>query len=125
MRCARQCRLRLINPRHHIGRYIFEVLYSDDFAQQVSVIKASALYMPLMQHESLISLIATRSLCEGLKTRCTNEEEHKWVDMATVASKRHMDMLVMFGRYPTRNAILGRTSTEAEENFLRDRKVTL
>ncbi|KAF1978803.1 DUF924-domain-containing protein [Bimuria novae-zelandiae CBS 107.79] len=84
------------------------------FNKQVSVIKASALYMPLMQDESLISLIATRCLFEALKTRCTNKEEHK-----------HILQLETFGRYPTRNAILGRKSTGVEEEYLRDRVTSL
>jgi len=92
---------------------------------QVSVIQASAFYMPLMQHESLVSLIATRCLFEALKARCTNDEEHKWVDMGIAASKRHIQQLERFGRYPTRNAILGRENTEAEEEYLKNRVITL
>jgi uncharacterized protein (DUF924 family) len=56
------------------------------FDKQVTVIQASALYMPLMQQESIISLIAARCLFEALKPRCGNEEEHKWVGMGIAAS---------------------------------------
>ncbi|KAF2448404.1 DUF924-domain-containing protein [Karstenula rhodostoma CBS 690.94] len=87
---------------------------AQDFDMQVSVIKASAFYMPLMQDESLISLIASRCLFEALKTRCTNDEEHE-----------HIVQLEKFGRYPSRNDILGRKSTKEEEDFLRDRVFTL
>ncbi|KAF2795966.1 DUF924-domain-containing protein [Melanomma pulvis-pyrius CBS 109.77] len=90
-----------------------------DFDKQVTVIQASAFYMPLMHQESLISLIAARCLFEGLKPRCVSDEEHKWVDMGVMASKRHMQQLEQFGRYPTRNALLGRKNTEAEEEFLK------
>ncbi|KAF2874714.1 hypothetical protein BDV95DRAFT_297484 [Massariosphaeria phaeospora] len=91
-----------------------------DFDKQVTVIQASALYMPLMNQESLISLIAARCLFEALKPRCVSEEEHKWVDMGIMASKRHIKQLEQFGRYPTRNALLGRQNTEAEEKFLKE-----
>lgn len=91
-----------------------------EFDSQVTVIQATALYMPLMQQESLISLIAVRNLFQALKPRCSNDEEHKWVDMGVAASKRHIQQLERFGRYPTRNAILGRKSTEAEEEFLKE-----
>lgn len=91
---------------------------AQDFDKQITVIQASAFYMALMQQESLISLVAARSLFMALKQRCDSEEEHKWVDMGISASGRHMQQLVRFGRYPTRNVLLGRQNTEAEEKFL-------
>ncbi|KAM5430390.1 hypothetical protein McanMca71_005686 [Microsporum canis] len=91
-----------------------------DFDKQVTVIQASAFYMPLMHQESLISLIAVRCLFEKLKPRCVTEEEHNWVDMGVSAVKRHMQQLERFGRYPTRNAALGRKNTEAEEEYLKE-----
>ncbi|KAF4629779.1 hypothetical protein G7Y89_g8371 [Cudoniella acicularis] len=91
-----------------------------DFDKQVTVIQASAFYMPLLHHESLISVIAARCLFEALKARCVSTEEHEWVDLGIAASKRHMQQLERFGRYPTRNALLGRENTEAEEQFLKE-----
>jgi len=91
-----------------------------DFDKQVTVIQASAFYMPLMNQESLISLVAARCLFEALKARCVSTEEHSWVDMGIAASKRHVQQLERFGRYPTRNALLGRKNTEAEEEFLKE-----
>ncbi|CAN8096461.1 unnamed protein product [Discula destructiva] len=91
-----------------------------DFDKRVTVIQASAFYMPLMQQESLISLIAARCLLEALKPRCSSDEEHKWVGMGVAASGRHLQQLEQFGRYPTRNALLGRKNTEAEEDSPQD-----
>ena len=34
--------------------------------------------------------------------------------------KMHMDILQQFGRYPHRNAILGRPSTKEEEEYLKE-----
>ncbi|KAI0879270.1 DUF924-domain-containing protein [Hypoxylon argillaceum] len=96
-----------------------------DFDKRVTVMQASAFYMPLLQQESLISVIAARSLFETLKGRCESAEEHKWVDMGVVASKRHLKQLADFGRYPTRNALLGRENTKAEETFLEHHKPSL
>ncbi|KAF1950751.1 DUF924-domain-containing protein [Byssothecium circinans] len=96
-----------------------------EFDRHVTVIQASAFYMPLMQQESLISVIASRYLFEALKPRCVGEEENKWVDMGIAASKRHMRQLERFGRFPTRNALLGRKNTEAEEKFLREHVASL
>ncbi|KAI1374803.1 DUF924-domain-containing protein [Hypoxylon crocopeplum] len=91
-----------------------------DFDKQVTVIQASAFYMPLMQQESLISAVAARYLFEALRLRCASSEEHSWVDMGIKASKRHVQQLERFGRYPTRNALLGRKNTEAEDGFLKE-----
>ncbi|KZZ99512.1 hypothetical protein AAL_02084 [Moelleriella libera RCEF 2490] len=91
-----------------------------DFDKQVSVIQASAFYLPLMQQESLVALIAARSLFEALKGRCSSDEEHKWVDMGIAAARRHVGQLQRFGRYPTRNAVLGRQNTQAEDEFLKE-----
>ncbi|KAF2653888.1 DUF924-domain-containing protein [Lophiostoma macrostomum CBS 122681] len=91
-----------------------------DFDKQVTVIQASAFYLSLMQQESLLSLVAARSLFEGLKHRCVSDEEHKWVDLCITACKRHMDQLEQFGRYPSRNALLGRENAAAEEEYLKE-----
>ncbi|OTB01230.1 hypothetical protein M426DRAFT_323627 [Hypoxylon sp. CI-4A] len=91
-----------------------------DFDKQVTVIQASAFYMPLLQKESLISVIAARCLFEALKPRCATAQEHEWVDIGIAAGKRHLAQLERFGRYPTRNALLGRENTEAEEEFLKE-----
>ncbi|TVY41138.1 hypothetical protein LOCC1_G005498 [Lachnellula occidentalis] len=96
-----------------------------DFDKQATVIQASALYMPLMHQESLISLIAARCLFEALKQRCVSTEEHDWVGMGIAASKRHTEQLERFGRYPTRNALLGRENTEAENEFLKEHMPSL
>jgi uncharacterized protein (DUF924 family) len=96
-----------------------------DFDKQVTVFQASALYMALMQQESLIALIAARGLFEGLRARCGSEEERKWVELGVAAVGRHMGVLEKFGRYPTRNKILGRESTEDEEVFLREHVASL
>lgn len=96
-----------------------------DFDKKIDVIKASAFYMPLMQQESLISLIAVRLLFEALKSRCDSQEEHNWVDMGVAASKRHIQQLVQFGRYPTRNKLLSRENTNEEDEFLRESVLSL
>ncbi|KAI0173699.1 DUF924-domain-containing protein [Hypoxylon sp. FL1284] len=96
-----------------------------DFDKQVTVIQASAFYMPLLQKEALISVIAARCLFDALKPRCVTTQEHEWVDIGIAACKRHLQQLERFGRYPTRNALLGRENTEAEEEFLKEYKPSL
>jgi uncharacterized protein (DUF924 family) len=98
------------------------------FDKQVSVIQASSFYMPFMMQESLIHVVAARCLFEALKERCLSEErggrsvtkeEKNWVQSAVEAAGRHVEKIDMFGRYPSRNVLLGRVSSAAEEESLK------
>lgn len=76
--------------------------------QRLPVEQRLFLYMPFMHSESLV--IHERALelfsAPGLEQNLGYEH-------------RHRDILLRFGRYPHRNAILGRASTEEELAFLR------
>lgn len=64
-------------------------------------------YMPFMHSEDLVDQE------EGLIyfSRLNNPEVMK-------AAEEHVDIIRRFGRFPHRNAVLGRISTEAEQDFL-------
>ncbi|KAK8054874.1 hypothetical protein PG993_000101 [Apiospora rasikravindrae] len=98
---------------------------AQDFEKQVTVIQASTFCMTLLNQESLISVIAARLLWENLKARCSTAQEQEWVDMGIAGTKRHLMQIERFGRYPTRNKVLGRENTEAEEEFLKEYKPSL
>jgi len=77
------------------------------YDQELSLIEKSFLYMPYMHSESLIiheQAIALFSL-EGLENSYRFELRHK-------------EIIEKFGRYPHRNKLLGRISSEAEIEFL-------
>ncbi|KAH7095865.1 hypothetical protein FB567DRAFT_544130 [Paraphoma chrysanthemicola] len=95
------------------------------FDKEVTPLQASAFYMPLIQQESLVSLIAVRLLFEGLLARCETEQDTKWAEIGVAAANRHVQQMLKFGRYPTRNAALGRENTKEEEEFLKEYKPTL
>lgn len=74
-----------------------------------------------MHNESLLAQIACWSLLEQLSKRCSSPEDKAFIDKGTASSaKQHLDIIQRFGRYPSRNDILGRKSTEAELDFLRN-----
>ena len=77
-------------------------------AQELLVVQRGFFYMPFMHSESLtIHEEALRLFDQpGLEKRLKYE-------------KMHMDILQQFGRYPHRNAILGRPSTKEEEEYLK------
>jgi uncharacterized protein (DUF924 family) len=69
------------------------------------------LYMPFMHSESIndqdqsVTLFKTAGLIENVKF-----------------AEHHRDIIRQFGRFPHRNAILGRDSTEAEVEYLQSDK---
>jgi uncharacterized protein (DUF924 family) len=69
------------------------------------------LYLPLLHSESLedkeLAVELTRPLTD-------NPDFHKW-------AVHHRDIIARFGRFPHRNAILGRENRPEEEAFLADR----
>ncbi|MBC1436293.1 DUF924 domain-containing protein [Listeria rocourtiae] len=75
----------------------------------LSVTQRAFLYMPFMHSESLIiHEEAIKHFSEdGMESNL--QFEHK-----------HRDILLRFGRYPHRNAILGRASREEEISFLKE-----
>lgn len=76
-------------------------------AAALAPVERAFLYMPYMHSESrLIHAEAERLFAEpGLEVQLDFE-------------RRHRAIIERFGRYPHRNAILGRTSTPEEEAFL-------
>lgn len=80
---------------------------SQGFDAELSQVERSFLYMPFMHSESQKVHVEAVALFENLGNAYNLEFEHK-----------HKDIIDRFGRYPHRNAILGRESTEAEIEFL-------
>ena len=64
------------------------------------------MYLPFGHSEDLADQDEAARLFETL-----DEEQSDW-------ARRHRDVIVRFGRFPHRNAVLGRTSTPEEEAYL-------
>jgi uncharacterized protein (DUF924 family) len=82
-----------------------------------SLIERSFLYMPLMhaedvslQHQCVASFNRIAGRAEG--------ELKKYLEMCHDYAKKHEEIVERFGRFPHRNAILGRPSTAEEQTFL-------
>ncbi|MEK8033529.1 DUF924 family protein [Ideonella sp. DXS29W] len=74
-------------------------------------------YMPLEHSESLEHQDRCVALMQGLRDRATPEEAATFASYADYAEK-HRAVIQRFGRFPHRNAILGRDSTAEELAFL-------
>jgi uncharacterized protein (DUF924 family) len=79
------------------------------FDREVDPALRRFLYLPFMHSEELRDQERSVTLNEA-----TGEAEPiKW-------ARRHRDIVARFGRFPHRNALLGRESTEEEKRFLQE-----
>ena len=76
--------------------------------EELPVVQRSFMYMPFMHSESLAIHDRAVKLFDVPGMESSLDYEH-----------RHRDIILRFGRYPHRNAILGRPSTDEEQQFLR------
>ena len=80
-------------------------------------IEQSFLFLPLQHSETIVEQTRAIQLYETLAAQSPDpylESAKNSLDYA----KRHCDIIRRFGRFPHRNATLGRESTEAEIEFL-------
>ncbi len=77
------------------------------------------LYMPLMHAEDLALQDQCVSCFEALLTRSPTERQQDLQGNLAFA-RQHRDILARFGRFPHRNAALGRPDSVQEAEFLRD-----
>lgn len=75
------------------------------------------LYMPLMHAESLALQYECMSRFKQLHAKAPHAAQSPLANCLQSA-QQHMDIIERFGRFPHRNAVLGRESTDAEIAFL-------
>lgn len=85
---------------------------------QLTPIERVFLYLPLEHAESNEMQALSVSLYEKLAAEATVGEQALFADFLKYAQS-HRDVVARFGRYPHRNDILGRPSTPAEIEFLK------
>ncbi len=79
------------------------------------LLRRSFAYLPLEHAEDAALQQRSVDLFGGLCTQAPNDE--RYADYLGYA-RRHQAVIDRFGRFPHRNAILGRRSTPAEESYL-------
>ena len=75
-------------------------------------------YLPLEHSENMDDQQECVAAFVRLQTRFPNLQQ-EFVDSVKYA-RQHLEIIEQFGRFPHRNAILGRQSSTAEDNFLRN-----
>lgn len=91
----------------NVALVLAQVAISKGFDTELSEAKRSFLYLPFMHSESKLIHIEAVKLYEALGSNNNLDFEHK-----------HKAIIDRFGRYPHRNTILGRKSSEEEIEFL-------
>ncbi len=82
-----------------------------DFDRQLSPDRRQFFYLPFMHSENL-----------DVQKRCVALYERLGDENALGYARQHRDIIEKFGRFPHRNAALGRETTAAEADFLKYHK---
>lgn len=85
------------------------LMLDDEWDMTLSPLQRAFVYMPLEHSENMAD-----------QKRSVKEFNGLGIDIFMDYAKRHYDTIERFGRFPSRNAALGRESTPAEEIFLRE-----
>jgi uncharacterized protein (DUF924 family) len=88
------------------------------YNRQLPVAMRTFAYMPLMHSERLADQQRCVELFQQLAEELTGDAQKAILDNVDYAI-RHRDIVARFGRFPHRNQILDRTSTDQEIEFLK------
>ncbi|WP_440996542.1 DUF924 family protein [Arhodomonas sp. SL1] len=86
-------------------------------ARELRPVERLFLYMPMMHAESLPVQDRSVALFETLAAEMP-EAQRPPFERSAEAARRHREVILRFGRFPHRNAVLARPSTPAEAEFL-------
>ena len=95
-----------------LAREVTEFLIRSMFDQQLLPVERMFIYLPLMHSETLSDQQRSVTLYRQLA------QETTYLNVVPFATQ-HLEIIRRFGRFPHRNAILGRPSTLEEAEFLR------
>jgi uncharacterized protein (DUF924 family) len=90
-----------------LARAVADRAIAHGFDRQVAMPERNFFYLPFSHSEDL----ADQERCVALCRAAGDAEALKWAEI-------HADIIRRFGRFPHRNAVLGRTTTPAEQEFL-------
>jgi uncharacterized protein (DUF924 family) len=93
---------------------------SDPSTDGLDLYEAMFLFMPLMHSEQIQDQEVMLAKFRQLRDRATAGGLgcQPFFEMAETFAARHMEIVARFGRFPHRNAILSRQTTDAESRFL-------
>lgn len=90
-----------------LARQVADHAITRGFDQKLPPAERTFFYLPFEHSENL----ADQERCLTLYQALGNAEDLKWAEL-------HADIIRRFGRFPHRNAVLGRDTTTEEQSFL-------
>jgi uncharacterized protein (DUF924 family) len=92
------------------------------FDREVTPWQQLFFYLPFMHGETAVSQVAGISLLEGAIKRVDDSEsaEGKCLSMGLESARKHAVPIYRFGRFPSRNIVLGRETTKEEAEFMKE-----
>ncbi len=93
------------------ARVVADAAIARQFDRQLTPVERLFLYLPFEHSEAIADQERSIRLCEMLR-----DDPH--IENALAYAQRHHDVIRRFGRFPHRNAALGRDSTTDELAFL-------
>ncbi len=91
----------------HLARAVADRALARGFDQETDTTMRPFFYLPFMHSE----LLADQDRCLRLHEAFSDPQQLKF-------AVTHRDIIVKFGRFPHRNRVLGRETTQAEQEFL-------
>ena len=108
-------------PRAFAGDVQARVLLTQGLAQgwqlELAPIEQAFIYLVLEHHESMTSQEQAVAYFQALRNAAEPGDRKVFAGFLDVA-QRHRDVVRRFGRFPHRNAVLGRDSTPDEQAYL-------
>jgi len=89
------------------------------YDQELSIAERTFFYMPLQHSENLADQVLGVSLNQAMHDGANADQKH-FTAQVLKSALEHQQTIEKFGRYPYRNAVLERKSTELEEAYLAD-----
>lgn len=88
--------------------------------KELTLLQQVFFHTPFTHDERLISQVTCLALCEAMAARYAEDENSKFANASLDSAKQHLNVIMRFGRFPVRNAALGRESTPEEIEFLKE-----
>ncbi|KAI1346014.1 DUF924-domain-containing protein [Xylaria sp. FL0043] len=86
---------------------------------QVPIERQMFFYLPILHHESLMAQLCSVGMYQAMVSRAEpGTDTHKLLEGALGMARKHLDIIVRFGRFPKRNKALERESTQMEAEYL-------
>jgi len=101
------------------ARAVTEQALAEGDAKVLAPMERAFLYMPLMHAEDVDAQRRNVELCEALHREAPPDLEAELAKQLKYA-KLHAQIIDRFGRFPHRNAVLGRESTAEEKTYLEE-----